>query len=118
VATLSVGLVIQSFGYIGIIADLMTSQIYDTERISNMLGETVQYLTNVQNLLHQYQNRGLNVSRGDRKFIGEIEEIVVLLIQEAESLSAFNQSHLEADLQGYRTSREKALKLIDKLTKP
>jgi hypothetical protein len=117
-ATLSVGLVIQSFGYIGAFADLLSKGVYEPEIVRSMLGETVQYLTNAQNVLHQYQNRSVSVSPGDRRYIGEVENILVLLIQEAESLSSFALSHSEEDLQNYRTSRDKALKLIDKLTKP
>jgi hypothetical protein len=118
IATLSVGLVIQSLGYVGIYADLLSKGVYDPELVTKMLGETVQYMTNARNVLHQYQSRSVEVRSGDRRYLGEIENILNLLIQEAESLSAFARTRSEDDLQKYRESREKAIKLIDKLTKP
>ncbi|MDR2459899.1 MAG: hypothetical protein LBE38_03820 [Deltaproteobacteria bacterium] len=116
IATLSVGLVIQSFGYIGTYADLLSRNVYEPQQVRQMLGETIQYLSNAKNVLNQYQDRNIEVSPGDRRYLKEISEILDILIQEADSLSSFAQSHSEEDLKKYKDSRERALKLIDKLT--
>ncbi|MDR1164836.1 MAG: hypothetical protein LBO66_03015 [Deltaproteobacteria bacterium] len=112
IATLSVGLVIQAFGYIGTYADLLSRDVYEAQLVTQMLGDTVRYLRNALVQLRLYQDASLDVSRGDRQYLAEITEILVLLIEEAESLSAFAQTHAESDLQNYKDARDKAWSLI------
>jgi hypothetical protein len=116
IATLSVGLVIQSFGYIGTYADLLSKGVYEPQQVREMLGETIQYLSNARSVLNQYQNSDIAISPGDRRYLKEISAILDILIQEADSLSSFAQSHSEEDLKKYKDSWEQALKLIERLT--
>ncbi|MDR2350235.1 MAG: hypothetical protein LBF41_06375 [Deltaproteobacteria bacterium] len=116
IATLSVGIVIQSYGYIGIFADLYGKGVYDARQVKEMLDVTVQYLNNAQNILHKYQSRSVDVAPGDRRYIAEIEGILVILIREAENLLSFTQTRSEADLAKYNESRVQAHKLLEKFT--
>jgi hypothetical protein len=117
IATLSVGIVIQTYGYIGTYGDLLGKGVYDATLVVQMLRDTIQYLNNAQNVIHQYQSRTIDVASGDRRFLGEIEEIIKILIQEAENLTTFAQTHKVEDLEKFNDSRKHALRLIDKLTK-
>jgi hypothetical protein len=116
IATLSIGLVIQSFGYIGIYGDLLSQGVYTSEKVSEMLNETVKYLGNANTIINMYQNRNIQMNPGDKRYLATISQIIDLLIKEAKSLSAFSQSHAEDDLKEYNLSREKAWDLISKLT--
>jgi hypothetical protein len=118
IATLSVGLVIQSFGYIGTYGDLLASGAYDSQQVANMLGDTVRYLSNAHRDLARYQDPGFNVSAGDRQYLAEVTTILELLIQEAESLRGYASTRAEGDLANYRSARDTALRRIDRLIKP
>ncbi|MDR1313595.1 MAG: hypothetical protein LBQ12_07845 [Deltaproteobacteria bacterium] len=118
IATLSVGLVIQSFGYIGAYGDLLSSGAYDSQQVINMLGDTVKYLGNAHRELARYQDPGFAVSSGDRQYLAEVTTILELLIEEAESLRGFANSRAEGDLARYRVARDNAWKRIDRLIKP
>ncbi|MDR1082234.1 MAG: hypothetical protein LBQ79_15100 [Deltaproteobacteria bacterium] len=118
IATLSVGLVIQSFGYIGAYGDLLSSGAYDSQQVINMLGDTVRYLSNAHRDLSRYQAPGSTVSAGDRQYLAEVTTILELLIEEAESLRGFANTRAEGDLARYRSARDTAWKRIDRLIKP
>jgi hypothetical protein len=118
IATLSVGLVIQSFGYIGVYGDLLSSGAYDSNQVINMLGDTVKYLTNAHRELSRYQSPGFDLSPGDRQYLAEVAAIVALLIEEAESLRGFAQTRAEDDLVKFRGARDNAWKRIERLIKP
>jgi hypothetical protein len=115
IATLSVGLVIQSFGYIGVYGDLLSSGSYESGQVIAMLGETVRYLSNAHRELARYQNPAFGVSAGDRQYLADVATIVELLIVEAESLRAFAQNRTEANLAKYRDARATVLTRIDRL---
>ncbi|MDR2611896.1 MAG: hypothetical protein LBG06_03365 [Deltaproteobacteria bacterium] len=118
IATLSVGLVIQSFGYIGVYGDLLSSGAYESEQVVNMLGDTVKYLTNARRDLVRYQDPGFSLSPGDRAYLSDVAQIMTLLIEEAESLRGFAQSRAEGDLGKFRSARDSALKRINLLIRP
>ncbi|MDR2455564.1 MAG: hypothetical protein LBE49_03070, partial [Deltaproteobacteria bacterium] len=44
IGTYSAGFVLQSYGYIGVLADIFSQQIYDPDMVRSMLGETITYL--------------------------------------------------------------------------
>jgi hypothetical protein len=114
IATLSVGLVIQAFGYIGVYGDLLGRDVYEPQLVIQMLGDTVAYLRNAQNQLRLYQDSSLGVNPGDQQYLAEMSAILALLIEEAESLSSFAQTRSESDLQKYRDARDNAWALISK----
>ncbi|MDR3153569.1 MAG: hypothetical protein LBW85_04675 [Deltaproteobacteria bacterium] len=118
IATLSVGLIIQSYGYIGVYGDLLSSGAYDSNQVINMLGDTVKYLSNAHRELVRYQDPAFNVTQGDRQYLAEVAEIVTLLIGEAESLRAYAQSRADDDLSKFRRARDTVLSRIQRLIRP
>ncbi|MDR2352898.1 MAG: hypothetical protein LBF22_06990 [Deltaproteobacteria bacterium] len=114
IATLSVGLVIQSYGYIGTYADLLGNNVYEPGKVTQMLGDTVKYLENALYQLRLYESATIDIKPGDKQYLKDVAAIIVILIQEAKSLQAFAQTHAEPDLLSYKEAREKAWKLISR----
>ncbi len=113
IGSFSAGFVIQSYGYIGVLADAMSKGVYEPELVRSMLSETVSYLRNVNAQLQKYQSSAI-IASGDKKFIATMMEIINQLIAEAEALSAFSQSKSKEDLARYESAREKAWRNIKK----
>ncbi|MDR2340608.1 MAG: hypothetical protein LBF40_10860 [Deltaproteobacteria bacterium] len=115
IATLSVALVFQAYGYIGTYADLLSTGVYEADRVNAMLKETTIYLQNSRDRLTLFQTSAMGLSSGDKKYIAEVVTILDLLISEAQSLSAFALNHNENDLKQYEASKTKAWSSISKL---
>lgn len=113
IGAFSAGFVLQSYGYIGVLADALGSKVYKPELVRSMLAETVSYLKNVNVQLQKYQTGGL-VAAGDQKFIVSMIKIINLLITEAEALSSFAQTKSKEDFERYDTARKNAWKDIEK----
>jgi hypothetical protein len=104
---------LQSYGYIGVLADAMSKGVYAPELVRSMLAETVSYLRNVNTQLVKYQTGGL-IAAGDQRFIASMMTIIDQLIAEAEALSSFAQTKGEADLKKFEEARQNAWKNIRK----
>ena len=113
IGAFSAGFVLQSYGYIGVLADAMSKGVYAPDLVRSMLAETISYLRNVNTQLQKYQSGNL-VSSGDKLFISTIMEIIKQLIAEAEALSAFAQTKSEKDLKQFEDARKKAWTNIKK----
>ena len=113
IGAFSAGFVLQSYGYIGVLADAMSKEVYPPELVRSMLAETISYLRNVNSQLKKYQPSGLIDAR-DQKFIATMVEIIDQLIVEAEALSSFAQTKSEDDLKRFEEARKNAWKNIKK----
>ena len=113
IGAFSAGFVLQSYGYIGVLADALSKGVYTPDLVRSMLSETMSYMRNVNTQLKQYQNNSL-VSASDRKFMAQMVEIIDLLIAEATALSAFAQSKNADDLKQFEEARKNAWKNIKK----
>ena len=113
IGAFSAGFVLQSYGYIGVLADAMSKGVYAPELVRSMLAETISYLKNVNAQLTKYQNSGV-IASGDQKFIASMMMIIDQLIAEAEALSSFAQTKSEADLKKFEEARQSAWKNIKK----
>lgn len=111
IGAFSAGFVIQSYGYIGVLADALSKGVYEPELVRSMLSETVSYLRNVNTQLQKYQSSSL-IAPGDKKFIATMLDIINQLIAEAEALSSFAQSKNKEDLARYEDAREDAWRNI------
>lgn len=111
IGAFSAGFVIQSYGYIGVLADALSRGVYEPELVRSMLSETVSYLRNVNTQLQKYQASDL-IASGDKKFIATMMEIISQLIAEAEALSSFAQTKSKEDLSRYESARGDAWKNI------
>ena len=115
IGTYSAGFVLQSYGYIGVLADVFSQQIYDPDMVRSMLGETITYLNNARNQLLFYQSPDVNLPKADLDFIDSIGNIINDLVLEAEALSAFTESLQESDLLRFQDARQNAWTKIKKL---
>lgn len=113
IGAFSAGFVLQSYGYIGVLADAMSKGVYAPELVRSMLAETISYLKNVNAQLNKYQTGGV-IASGDQKFITSMMFIIDQLIAEAEALSSFAQTKSEADLKRFEEARQNAWKNIKK----
>ncbi|MDR1044361.1 MAG: hypothetical protein LBP33_04480 [Candidatus Adiutrix sp.] len=113
IGAFSAGFVLQSYGYIGVLADAYGQKIYSPELVRSMLTDTGTYLRNVNSQLKKYQDSDL-VGVGDRKFIASVIGIIDQLSLEAEALSAFTQSKKAEDLKRYEEARKNAWSIIRK----
>jgi hypothetical protein len=111
IGAFSAGFVIQSYGYIGVLADALSKGVYEPDLVRSMLSETVSYLRNVNTQLQKYQSAGL-IASGDKKFIATMMDIIDQLIAEAEALSSFAQTKSKEDLARYENARGDAWKNI------
>ncbi|MDR0548612.1 MAG: hypothetical protein LBI10_04270 [Deltaproteobacteria bacterium] len=110
----SAGFVLQSFGYIGVLADVLSQNVYEPDVVRSMLMETVSFLSNANQQLILYQEKNIKMGQADQQFINGISDIIKDLTAEAEALAAFAQSHAKADLDSFKASREKAWEGIKK----
>jgi hypothetical protein len=115
IATLSVAVVFQSFGYIGTYADLLGTGVYDSNRVQEMLRETTVYLQNSRDQLKLYQASAVGLSSGDKRYLAEVTTIIDLLIAEADSLKAYAINHKQADLKKYEANKTRAWTHLSKL---
>lgn len=113
IGVLSTGFALQSYGYIGALADALSKGIYTPDLVISMLTETTNYLRNVNTHLKKYDHNPL-VASGDRKFIASMVEIVDNLMAEAEALAAFAKTKSGDDLKRYEEARKNAWKNIKK----
>ncbi|MDR1656425.1 MAG: hypothetical protein LBT47_02565 [Deltaproteobacteria bacterium] len=115
IGTYSAGFVLQSYGYIGVLADVFSQNIYDPSIVRSMLGETITYLNNARKQLVDYQTLQIPLSKTDLSFIDSISDILADLLIEAEALRDFTESHKADDLKRFNDSRQNAWTRIKKL---
>jgi hypothetical protein len=106
--TFSAGFVLESYGFIGCLADLLHHGVYEPETVRSMLGETKVFLEKSLANMRIYQDRTITVSPKDLQFINGISEITVYLIAEADSLASYSETFDMEDYRRYKDSREKA----------
>ena len=111
IGAFSAGFVLQSYGYIGVLADVLSQEVYPSAMVRDMLAETINYLRNVNAQLLKYHS-GPPLASGDLEFISAIMEIINHLISEADSLSSFAQTKSKEDLRRYEEARRNAWKSI------
>ena len=116
IGAFSAGFVLQAYGYIGVLADVLSKEVYPPALVRTMLGETVTYMRNVNAQLLKYQS-GPPIAPGDLEFIAAIMEIINYLIIEAEALSSFTQTKSDSDLRRYDEARKNAWNSIRKTFK-
>ena len=115
IGSFSAGFVLQSYGYIGLLADSLSKGVYEPQLVNTMLGETINYLNNVNNQLNKYQQGAGFLAQGDKNFIASISRIVGHLTEEAQALSAFATSKNKEDLERYEDARKSALTEINRV---
>jgi hypothetical protein len=101
IGTYSAGFVLQAYGYIGVLADVLSKKVYEPERVRSMLGESISFLKNARQQLALYHPDTVQISPGDQAFIDGISSIIKDLIDEAEALSSFSQSLDQKDLEKF-----------------
>jgi hypothetical protein len=106
--TFSAGFVLESYGFIGSLADLLHHGVYQPETVRSMLNETKIFLQKSLENLRVYQDRTITVSQQDLQFINGIAEITVYLIAEADSLAAYAETFDKDDYNRYKDARAKA----------
>jgi hypothetical protein len=106
--TYSAGFVLEAYGYIGVLADVLHYGVYEPDVVRSMLGETRIFLEKSMERLKIYQTKAVTVSEEDLKYINGIGEILTNLITEAESLSSYCQSFDKTDFERFKDSRSKA----------
>jgi hypothetical protein len=106
--TFSAGFVLETYGFIGSLADLLHHGVYEPETVRSMLGETKVFLQKSLDNLRVYQDKTVTVSPKDLQFINGIAEISVYLIAEADSLSAYAETFSVDDYNKYKDARAKA----------
>jgi hypothetical protein len=116
IGAFSAGFVLQAYGYIGVLADVLSKQVYPPDLIRTMLGETITYMRNINAHLLKYSS-GPPIAPGDLEFIAAIMDIINYLIAEAEALSSFTETKSDNDLRRYDEARGNAWKAIKKTFK-
>jgi len=116
IGAFSAGFVLQAYGYIGVLADVLSKQVYPPDLVRTMLGETTTYMRNINAHLMKYHT-GPPIAPGDLEFISSITEIINYLIAEAEALSSFTETKSDSDLRRYDEARNNAWKTIRKTFK-
>jgi hypothetical protein len=106
--TFSAGFVLETYGFIGSLADLLHHGVYEPDTVRSMLGETKIFLQKALDNLRVYQDKTVTVSPRDLQFINGIAEITAYLIAEAESLAAYAESFSVDDYDKYKDARAKA----------
>jgi hypothetical protein len=106
--TFSAGFVLETYGFIGSLADLLHHGVYEPETVRSMLGETKIFLQKSLDNLRVYQDKTITVSPRDLQFINGISEITAHLITEADSLIAYAESFDIEDYNRYKDARAKA----------
>jgi hypothetical protein len=108
----SAGFVLEAYGYIGLLADVLHHGVYEPEIVKSMLGETRIFLQKALDRLEVYRRGQVTVQPEDLAFINGIAEIVTLLIQESDGLAAYCDGFAKEDFERFRDSRQKAWTLI------
>jgi hypothetical protein len=108
----SAGFVLEAYGYIGLLADVLHHGVYEPETVKSMLGETRIFLKKALDKLEVYRTGQVAVQPEDLAFINGIAEIITLLIAEADGLSAYCDGFAKEDFQRFRDSRAQAWALI------
>ncbi|MDR1313596.1 MAG: hypothetical protein LBQ12_07850 [Deltaproteobacteria bacterium] len=108
----SAGFVLEAYGYIGLLADVLHHGVYEPEIVKSMLGETRVFLQKALDRLAVYRNGTVSVQAEDLAFINGIAEILTLLIEEADGLTAYCEGFAKEDFQRFRDSRVRAWTLI------
>ena len=116
IGAFSAGFVLQAYGYIGVLADVLSREVYPPDLVRDMLGETITYMRNVNAQLLKYHS-GPPIAQGDLEFIAAILEVINHLIAEAEALSSFTMTKNDSDLRRYNDARDNAWKSIRKTFK-
>jgi hypothetical protein len=106
--TYSAGFVLEAYGYIGVLADVLHYGVYEPEVVRSMLGETQIFLRKSLEKLQVYQDGTITVTPDDLKFINGISEILEHLIAEADSLGSYSQTFSKEDYERFKDSRAKA----------
>jgi hypothetical protein len=108
----SAGFVLEAYGYIGLLADVMHYGVYEPETVKSMLGETRVFLQKALDKLAVYRNGTVTVQPEDLEFINGIAEILGHLLDESDGLMAYCDGFQRADFEKFRDSRAKAWALI------
>jgi hypothetical protein len=106
--TFSAGFVLEAYGYIGVLADVLHYGVYEPEIVRSMLGETQVFLEKSLEKLKVYQDKTITVSEEDLKYINGIADVLKNLIVEAESLASYCQTFNKEDFNRFKDSRAKA----------
>jgi hypothetical protein len=108
----SAGFVLEAYGYIGLLADVLHHGVYEPEIVKSMLGETRVFLKKGLDRLEVYRKGQVTVQPEDLAFINGIAEILTLLIDESDGLAAYCEGFAKADFERFKESRQKAWTLI------
>jgi hypothetical protein len=108
----SAGFVLEAYGYIGLLADVLHHGVYEPEIVKSMLGETRLFLQKALDRLTVYRDGTIAVLPEDLAFINGIAEIITLLLEEADGLTAYCDGFAKEDFLRFRDSRVKAWTLI------
>ncbi|MDR1109752.1 MAG: hypothetical protein LBP92_03400 [Deltaproteobacteria bacterium] len=117
IGTYSAGFVLLSYGYIGVLADVLAQGIYEPDVVHSMLKETITYLNNANNQLKSYNDHDSELSQADLAFLGGISDIIGDLIKEAEALAQFASGSRNEDLASYNEARKESWQGIKRILK-
>ncbi|MEW5723000.1 MAG: hypothetical protein AB1896_07835 [Thermodesulfobacteriota bacterium] len=113
IGALSGSYIYMTYGYIGVVADAYSKDLYEAGQIKHMMEEKVTFINKLVQSLRQVQ--GTNLAQTDREFIEAMIEILDLLKQEAESLAAFATSNDPAEVEHFDQVRQEAWSQIKKV---
>jgi hypothetical protein len=102
-----------SYIAIGAIGDAFGNEIYDTERVQDLMGGLVGMLDTLKKQLLLVQENCEDES--DQDYIDETIQIYSLLQEEARQLSKFSESRDKADHRAYEKARTTVWPRIEKL---
>ncbi len=102
-----------SYIAIGAIGDAFGNDIYDTERVQELMGGLVGMLDTLKKQLLLVQENCED--EADKKYIDETIQIYSLLQEEARQLSAFSKSRDKSDHRAYEKARTTVWPRIEKL---
>jgi hypothetical protein len=108
IGTYSAGFVLETYGYIGVLADVLHYGVYEPEVVRSMLVETQVFLEKSLDKIKVYRDKTVTISDSDLVYINGIGEIIVNLMAEAESLSNYCQTFDKTQHERYIDSRAKA----------
>ena len=113
IGTFSGSYIFMTYGYIGVVADAYSKDIYKSRQVRDMMDEKVVFLNKLVESLRGVQQT--NIDQNDREFIEAMIEILNLLKKEAESLSAFAASNDPEDVKRFDQARQEAWSQIKKV---
>ncbi|MDR2350234.1 MAG: hypothetical protein LBF41_06370 [Deltaproteobacteria bacterium] len=106
--TYSAGFVLEAYGYIGVLADVLHYGVYEPEIVHSMLKETRLFLAKSLDKIKVYRDKTVPVSADDLAYINGMAEILENLMDEADGLSDYSQSFDKTDYEKYKEARAKA----------